>query len=241
MMHEYRAYTDGACVGNPGPGGWGVRLYCPDGQVHELGGREPATTNNRMEMQAAIRALQSLPAQLPVTIYTDSQYLINGITKWLPSWRRRGWVTVSGTPVKNSDLWQILASLQHRGVRWQHVRGHSGNPNNERVDTIARECATGRCPTLFSGQAGAPDDPVPLLPARPAPSVTAPPELLQTPLDGAARYISIVRGQVACDRTWAACAARVRGVSGAKYRKVRTHEELAAFCVAYGVEPPAAP
>ena len=238
-MHGHIAYTDGACLGNPGPGGWGVRLFSPDGRVRELGGQEAATTNNRMEMQAAISALQLLHGQAQVTIYTDSQYLINGITKWLPAWHRRGWLTTSQTPVKNSDLWQQLESLQHRGVRWQHVRGHSGDPNNERVDTIARTCASGRCPRLFCGQAGAPDDPVPPLSATAAtvPAVEGP-VTLPAFKSGSARYISLVHGKVALDNTWAACEARVRGVSGAKYRKVRTRAELQAFCSAYGIELP---
>lgn len=235
-MHGHIAYTDGACLGNPGPGGWGVRLFFPDGRVCELGGSEAATTNNRMELQAAIRALQLLYTQPQITVYTDSRYLIDGITKWLPSWRRRGWVTATQTPVKNSDLWQTLAPLHHRGVRWQHVRGHSGNPHNERVDEIARRCAAGRCPLLFCGQAGAPDDPVVLLSTGAIPPDTRNPH--SPPQGGSVRYVSIVRGQVALDTTWAACAARVHGVSGAQYRKVHTQEELAAFCATHGIAPP---
>lgn len=237
-MHGHIAYTDGACLGNPGPGGWGVRLFYPDGSVRELCGREAATTNNRMELQAAISALQVLQGQPQITVYTDSRYLIDGVTKWLPAWRRRGWMTATQTPVKNKDLWQTLESLQHRGVHWHHVRGHSGNPNNERVDELARLCATGRCPRLFCGQAGAPDDPVLLLsPATAPPSGENPAQPPARP-DRPARYISIVRGAVAIDATWVACEARVRGASGAQYRKVRTAEEIKAFCAAHGVEPP---
>ncbi|MGE3537548.1 MAG: ribonuclease HI [Candidatus Tectimicrobiota bacterium] len=240
-MHGHIAYTDGACLGNPGPGGWGVRLFSPDGQVCELGGREAETTNNRMEIQAAISALQVVQGQPQVTIYTDSQYLINGITKWLPAWRRRDWLTATQTPVKNRDLWQILDTLHHRGVRWRHVRGHSGDPNNERVDSIARNCAMGHCPVLFCGPAGAPDDPVPLPDPVPPPPVFG--VELPAPLPafkvGTVRYISLVQGQVALDSTWAACEARVRGKPGARYRKVRTPEELRAFCVAHGITWPA--
>ena len=202
-------------------------LY-PDGQVRELGGMAAATTNNRMELQAAIEALQILHASPQVALFTDSRYVIDGLTKWLPAWRRRGWITTTNTPVKNRDLWMTLERLSHPGVRWQHVRGHSGNPNNERVDTIARACAAGRCPALFCGQAGTPADPVM------ASLVTA----LPVSATGPARYISIVHGNVAIDPDWATCAARVRGVSGAQYHKVRTPEELAAFCAAHGVELP---
>jgi ribonuclease HI len=239
-MHGPLAYTDGACLGNPGPGGWGVRILYADGTVCELGGRAAATTNNRMELQAAIAALQVLHTSPQVTICTDSRYVIDGLTKWLPAWHRRGWVTSTHTPVKNRDLWLTLESLQHAGVRWQHVYGHRGDPNNERVDTIARACAAGTCPALFCGQSGAPGDPVMAPTATPLPTQSAAETSarLPDPAPGRAYYVSIVRGTAALDTDWPACAARVRGVSGAQYRKVCTPEELAAFCAAHGVEPP---
>jgi len=241
-MRGPTAYTDGACLGNPGPGGWGVRILYPDGGVRELGGMAAATTNNRMELQAAIEALQLLHSYPQVAIFTDSRYVIDGLTKWLPAWRRRGWITTTNTPVKNRDLWIALERLTHPGVRWQHVRGHSGDPNNERVDTIARACATGTCPPLFCGQAGTPADPMRASPvaALPTPlgSKTTASLHVSTPATDPARYISIVHGSVAIDTDWATCAARVRGVPGARYRKVRTPEELAAFCAAHGVELP---
>jgi ribonuclease HI len=219
-----------------------VRILYADGTVCELGGRVAATTNNRMELQAAIAALQVLHTSPQVAMFTDSRYVIDGLTKWLPAWRRRGWVTSTNTPVKNRDLWMALESLNHPGVRWQHVYGHRGDPNNERVDTIARACAAGTCPPLFCGQSGAPDDPV-VIPAAttlPPPAVSEPPARSQAPAraPAPAYYVSIVHGTVALDTDWPACAARVRGVSGAQYRKVRTLEELAAFCAAHGVEPP---
>lgn len=240
-MGNLRAYTDGACLGNPGPGGWGVRILYADGTVRELGGSAASTTNNRMELQAAIAALQATRTSLQLAIFTDSRYVIDGLTKWLNAWRRRGWLTATRTPVKNRDLWMTLEGLSHAGVRWQHVYGHRGDPNNERVDQIARACAAGACPALFYGQAGAPDDPVapavPTYPAPPTPAMPAPPHG-STPVPGPVRYVSVVHGSAAIDTSWAACAARVRGVSGARYRKVRTPEELAAFCTAHGVEPP---
>jgi ribonuclease HI len=237
-MHGPRAYTDGACLGNPGPGGWGVRILYADGTVCELSGRAAATTNNRMELQAAIAALQVLHTSPQVTIFTDSRYVIDGLTKWLPAWRRRGWVTSTHTPVKNRDLWLTLEGLQHAGVRWQHVYGHRGDPNNERVDTIARACAAGTCPALFCGQSGAPGDPVMASPPTALSTQSAAETSARLPAPGRAYYVSIVRGTAALDMDWPACAARVRGVPGAQYRKVRTPEELAAFCAAHGVEPP---
>jgi ribonuclease HI len=137
-------------------------------------------------------------------------------------------------------LWMTLEGLSHSGVRWQHVYGHRGDPNNERVDTIARAYAAGTCPLLFCGQSGAPDDPVIVPTATPWPprSVSETPARPPTRASGRAYYVSIVHGTVAIDMDWPVCAARVRGVSGAQYRKVRTPEELAAFCAAHGVEPP---
>lgn len=144
-------YTDGACTGNPGPGGWAVVVYLADGSVHEVGGYESQTTNNRMEMQAAIAALELLvtvPTKEPITLYTDSEYLIKGITQWVKGWKKKGWKTAQGKPVLNQDLWQMLDELNHQQVQWQYVRGHAGNVGNERCDKIARAFATGKNPKL---------------------------------------------------------------------------------------------
>ena len=141
-------YTDGACSGNPGPGGWGTVIYFADGQLQELGGHEAGTTNNRMEMQAAIAALQFLEHQDyigPVELHTDSKYLIQGITQWLKGWKRKGWKTSAGKAVLNKDLWmeldeltQRLANVQNIEIDWRYVKGHAGNVGNERCDQIAR-------------------------------------------------------------------------------------------------------
>jgi len=232
------AYTDGACLGNPGPGGWGVRIFSAGGAVQELGGAEPATTNNRMELQGAIAALNIMRTSKKATVITDSRYVIDGLTRWMHGWRRRGWITTSNTPVKNQELWRMLDQLNHAGIQWQHVYGHTGNPNNERVDAIARAFAKGTPPVLFCGLAGSPDDPVQSAPFQDLPATPPVPGALPQGSAGAtppARYVSIVRGVVAIDPDWAACAARVQGVSGARYKKVRTAEELAAFCAEHGV------
>lgn len=144
-------YTDGACTGNPGPGGWGVVVYFSDRSIHELGGNEPHTTNNRMEMQAAITALKLLEAAKPseaITLYTDSEYLIKGVTLWVKGWKKKGWKTSVGKAVLNQDLWEILDGLNTQQVKWQHVRGHAGNVGNERCDAIARAFANGKSPSL---------------------------------------------------------------------------------------------
>jgi ribonuclease HI len=138
-VSEVEIYTDGACRGNPGPGGWGALLICGDSR-RELSGAETTTTNNRMELTAAIEALKALKRPVNVTLYTDSKYVCTGIEEWLPQWKRRGWKTADKKPVKNIDLWQALdvAREPHR-VNWQWVKGHAGNAGNERVDALANE------------------------------------------------------------------------------------------------------
>jgi ribonuclease HI len=237
MTHPI-AYTDGACLGNPGPGGWGVRILYPDGLVREYGGAAAATTNNRMELQGAIEALKMLGAAPQATIHTDSRYVIDGLTRWIHSWRRRGWQTTAHTPVKNRDLWLVLDRLQHAGIRWRHVRGHSGNPNNERVDTIARLFARGTPPQLFCGPGGVPPDPVTTMPPDQATATTGVANQPASRHHRAARYASIVHGTLAIDEDWHTCAGRVRGVSGALYKKVHSAVELAEFCAKHGIIPP---
>ena len=140
-LKQVEVHTDGACLGNPGPGGWGALLRY-GATERELVGAEPATTNNRMELMAAIAALEALSAPCEVTLHTDSQYVQKGLTEGLPGWIRRGWKTSGGDPVKNQDLWQRLqqAAARHR-VHWRWVRGHAGHVDNERVDRLARQAA----------------------------------------------------------------------------------------------------
>jgi ribonuclease HI len=130
-------YTDGACKGNPGPGGWGAWLRSGEHE-RELWGGEPATTNNRMELTAVIEALSAIRQRSQITLYLDSEYVRNGITSWIHNWKRRGWKTADGKPVKNVDLWQRLETLtQAHQIEWRWVRGHAGDPGNERADALA--------------------------------------------------------------------------------------------------------
>lgn len=143
-MPELFAYTDGACSGNPGPGGWGTLLRAMDGDTvikeRTLCGGEAETTNNRMELLAAIHALEALERPSVITVVTDSAYVKNGITGWLHGWKRNGWKTASKKPVKNVELWQRLDDAQARHtVTWEWVKGHAGHPENERADELARE------------------------------------------------------------------------------------------------------
>lgn len=138
-MEKVEIYTDGACQGNPGPGGWGVLLRYKSVEK-ELSGFDPATTNNRMELQAAIEALKALKRPMQVELYTDSQYVRDGITKWLFQWKKNRWRLSNNKPVKNQDLWEILDQLiQTQEVTWHWVRGHAGHPENERADALARQ------------------------------------------------------------------------------------------------------
>jgi ribonuclease HI len=150
--HQVTIHTDGACSGNPGPGGFGAILQWGD-HTKELKGGEAHTTNNRMELMAAITALESLKRTCTVDLHTDSQYLRNGIMTWIKGWKRNGWKTADRKPVKNVDLWQRLdAALAHHTIRWHWVRGHSGHDLNERADELAREAIA----EVRAAQRGAP-------------------------------------------------------------------------------------
>ena len=140
-MKQVEIFTDGACKGNPGPGGWGVLLRMGRHEK-ELSGGEPDTTNNRMELTAAIKGLEALIEPCEVTLHSDSKYVLDGITKWVEGWKRRGWVNASKKPVRNADLWHDLieAAERHR-IDWRWVKGHSGHAENDRVDRLASDAA----------------------------------------------------------------------------------------------------
>jgi ribonuclease HI len=136
-------WTDGACSGNPGPGGWGALLRFGSHERELFGGERAPTTNNRMELTAAIRALESLTRPATVEIHTDSTYVRSGITSWLPAWKRNGWLTAARQPVKNADLWRELeAACARHEVTWHWVKGHNGHPENERADALANKGMT---------------------------------------------------------------------------------------------------
>lgn len=153
-------YTDGACSGNPGPGGWGAIAQLSNGQIHEMGGASRATTNNRMEIQAAIEILRwfaASPQAKGPPLYTDSKYVQDGITKWIKGWKKKNWKTTAGKPVLNQDLWQQLDEITQSvnaqlesPVQWRYVKGHAGNEGNERCDAIAREFSKGHHPALIT-------------------------------------------------------------------------------------------
>jgi ribonuclease HI len=217
-------FTDGAAKGNPGPGGWGVVIVTPDGQVTELGGAAAPTTNNKMELTGAIQALlkvRDLPGTL--AIHTDSTYVITGIREWIYGWLRRGWKTAAGADVMNRNLWEQLWKLvTARGkgaIEWHYVRGHVGIPGNERVDEIADAFAVGRDLGLYSGSLDGygravldiPSDTA--LPKRPAASSGRKSQAK------AHSYLSVVDGTPMRHETWAECERRVKGRPGARFKK----------------------
>lgn len=146
-------FTDGACKGNPGPGGWGAIIIHSAEHVQEFGGHDKQTTNNRMEMLAAIRAIENIEdTALKIRIFTDSNYLVQGMKSWLSGWKKKGWVNSSKKPVANKELWLALDQLNSKyQIEWHHVRGHSGHPGNERADEIASGFALGTPPELYRG------------------------------------------------------------------------------------------
>ena len=232
-------FCDGAAKGNPGPGGWGAIIATPDGQVTELGGSAPHTTNNRMELTAAIEALtHARDVAGAIDLYTDSTYVIKGIREWIHNWRRRGWTTMEGSPVSNKELWQQLDELVSErgrgGITWHYVRGHVGTPGNERVDAIADGLARGANVTLYAGALSGYD-----LAIFDVPDDTSVPKRTssssKSSKTAAYAYLSLVDGKLLRHTTWAECESRVRGRSGAKFKKATSAADEAEILRSWGV------
>ncbi|MBS1986204.1 MAG: viroplasmin family protein [Bdellovibrionales bacterium] len=245
-------FADGACSGNPGPGGWAAVLcaFAPNkdqSQVLELVGAAPATTNNRMEMTAVLEALRAartlVAAKTPVTVFSDSKLVLQGITQWRFGWKKRGWKKADGEEVMNRDLWEELdAELATfpAPLEWHHVPGHSGVEGNERVDELAVAACKGQSPALYRGAladyvargmfAQAPAE------ARDARTLTSGssgggPAIPKGP----ATYLSYVGGRLERHSTWAECEKRVKGVAGAKFKKVSSATEEGQTLMAWGL------
>ena len=235
-------FTDGASRGNPGPGGWGAVLVLSSSvsssgsqescstdqsQVIEIGGSSKQTTNNRMELTAALEALRQVIKQgeTGVTVYTDSRYLINGITKWVHGWRRNDWRTKTGGQVLNRDLWEeLLAATESLSVDWRYVSGHTGVVGNERADQIATAWADGRDPELRNCSLS--KYPLNLFETQSAESRSTTNGFRSSRRSGRPySYVSLVDGEIETHNSWPDCQARVHGVKGAKFKKVFSSQE----------------
>lgn len=245
-------FTDGACTGNPGPGGWGSIMALPDGTIRELGGNHPQTTNNRMEMAAAIHALAKIENTdaKAIVLYTDSTYLIQGITKWVWGWRNRGWKTADGKDVANRELWEELsrhvARLKPLTIDWRYVRGHSGFAGNERCDQIAVSYANGKREPLYTGPRDGYFVDLNHLPdAEPLPEPKSAGSYKNGSTggtkggagsSGAVTYLSYFNGVVTRHKTWADCEKLVKG-RNAKFKKAKSPQEERSILEGWGLSP----
>ena len=233
-------FSDGACTGNPGPGGWASIVVRPEGTVQELGGGSPETTNNRMEMMGALKGLRSLIGKDPtprIFVFTDSTYVIRGITQWIWGWRKNGWRNSEGKEVSNRDLWEELAKtvaqLKPSVIEWKYVRGHTGVPGNERCDEIAVGFATGKWVELFHGSLLKYSVAIHDLPE----DQELPPMKTYEKKPAAHSYLSLHGGTVMRHQTWAECERRVKGQSQAKFKKAMSEQDESEILRSWGLNP----
>lgn len=238
-MNSIVIFTDGACSGNPGPGGWAAVLAFPEGKIKELGGGKDQTTNNEMELLATIKALQAIQARSEaVIVYTDSTYVIRGITQWIWGWRKKDWKNTEGGEVSHRALWEELSRLAsvRKGdakIDWKYSRGHIGTPGNERCDEIAVAFSQKKWISLYEG---------PLLQYPIAiydiPEDEGLPEMRQKQEKKPAySYLSLLGGTVCRHRDWASCERRVKGQSGAKFKKAMAASEEKDILQSWGFSP----
>jgi ribonuclease HI len=232
-------FTDGACSGNPGPGGWAAIVAYQSGTVKEIGGGADQTTNNRMELLATIKALELIQKKPgKVLFFTDSTYVIRGITQWIWGWKKKNWVNAEGKEVLNKDLWEwlhsvVLARKQENAIEWSYSRGHVGTPGNERCDEIAVEFSKGRTPSLYEGS---------LLKYPIAiydlPEDSSLPEMRPKQEKKVAySYLSLLGGVVQRHSDWSSCERRVKGQSGAKFKKAMAAADEPKILQEWGLPP----
>lgn len=233
-MSKTSIFTDGSSRGNPGPGGWGS-VVISEGNVQEVGGGEKQTTNNRMEIMAAAQGIAHAPKDAQIEVFTDSKYLINGITSWIKGWKRNGWQTKTKEDVMNKDLWMKLDdAMQGKTITWTYVGGHIGILGNERCDHIATAFADGREVDLYKGPLSAYDLPDIL-------NISHDEMKKETKKSGSSRsnakaysYVSSVGGVIEVHKTWAECEKRVKGVRGARYKKSLSAENEVEIIAEFG-------
>lgn len=233
-------FADGASSGNPGPGGWGAIVLTPNHQVHELGGAEAHTTNNRMELRAVIEALKFVQDQRgEIEVYTDSTYVIKGVTQWSYNWKRNDWKTGEGKEVANQELWKDLLELDdQRKVHWKYVRGHAGIPGNERADSIAVSYSKQIPFRLYQGPFE--NYSVALLELKESERKTNSNNKLSNKSKSsgpAYSYLSVVGGTPQRHHSWAECENRVRGQSGARFKKALSLEDEDLILKSWGFKP----
>ena len=237
-------FTDGASKGNPGQGAWGAVICSSDHRVKELGEAYSQVTNNQMEMLAAISALKHLSTNNePVHIYTDSSYLIQGITQWIWGWMKRGWKTSQGDDVSNKEYWQKLLNIielrkknGHASVKWHHVRGHAGVPGNERADQIASDLASGMSVALYDGDISSYEHDVLTMPSDFGRSTAKQSNRSSSSNKKAYSYLSYVNGILRVHKSWAECEAHVKGRSGAKFKKAMSAEDERIIAKSWGAD-----
>lgn len=243
IRDSFIVYSDGACSGNPGPGGWAFVLGSPEGWVQEGAGHVPDTTNNRMELLSAVEALrlilESERSSQNVLLFSDSVYVIRGATQWVFGWRRNGWKTAQGDDVSNRDLWEVFFVLVHQSglkIEFRYVKGHAGIPGNERCDVLAVQSSQRSVVQLYSGNNSdyyfdirdlPPEMPIPEM--RSKSSVNGSKEKVN--------YLSLINGKVFRDSNWGQCEARVKGRPGVRYKKVKSLQEEKSVLESWGVSP----
>lgn len=238
---EYIIYTDGACSGNPGPGGWGAILVRDEEHVVELAGGARSTTNNRMEMTAVLEALKAIAGSPEkIQIYTDSTYLIRGITQWAWGWKKNGWKTSTGDEVSNRDIWEdltrILAKLGNPKITWSYVRGHRGTPGNERCDELAVAFSKEKYVSLYDGSF----DEYSVDIKTPPPTEELPALKNNYEKKKAHSYLSYVGGQLRRHKEWSSCERRVKGQSGARFKKAMDPLQEKEILASWGFDPDSA-
>lgn len=230
MKDQTIIFSDGASKGNPGPGGWGA-VVVSDGKVKELGGSEKNTTNNRMELSAVLGALTEIKKEKKeIVIYTDSKYVISGMTSWIYGWQKNNWQTKSKTEVLNKDLWvKLLTVSQNKKIKWNYVGGHIGVAGNERCDEIASALASGEKIKLYDGLLS--DYKINILDLG---HLTEKKTKKSSSSQKAYSYISLVNGVIFQDKTWPECEKRVKGVKGVKYQKAISPEHEKEIIASWG-------
>jgi ribonuclease HI len=241
MQNQITIFCDGASKGNPGPGGYGAVLVVGD-KVKELGGAEKETTNNRMELTGAIKAFETLEKlkvkNYEVNVYTDSRYVINGITKWVFAWQKNNWQTKAKEDVLNKDLWEMLAKLEKdKKIKWNYVGGHIGVAGNERCDEIASALASGEKVNFYNGSLA--DYKLNILDlghddAKKSLKQSSSSKKSNSKIK-AYSYLSLIKGVLYKDQTWAECEKRVKGVSGTKYQKAISPEHEKEIIASWGL------